>query len=150
MKYDQHSPLAPMLSEAAVESGRGSLTAWLEYRHDDLLAQLGSGRVRWQDWLRLFRKLDLRDANGNHPTVETVRKAWQRVRAKKDLNLQDRNPEAHQRSLPRVHAVQPQSSGKGQPDAAGADLHPDVARIRQNLARRTVQRPRPLREDDIT
>lgn len=150
MEYDQHGPLAPMLSEAAGEAGQGSLMAWLEYRHDELLAELGSRRVRWKAWLQLFRNLDLRDANGNHPTLETARKAWQRVRAQKRLNLKARNPGAHQWSLPPAHAVQPGSSGKGQPDAADAGLHPDVARVRQNLARRTVQRPRPLREDDIT
>lgn len=151
MKYDQHGPLAAMLFEAAGETGRGSLMAWLEYRHDALLAELGAKRVRWPIWLELFRQLDLRDANGNHPTIETARKAWQRVRAKKKSTQTTLGRVQRHRLQPdhwSVHAPSPRPVEKDQ--SSPADLHPDLQRIRKNLSRTTVQRPRPLTEDDIT
>lgn len=151
MKYDQHGPLAAMLSEAAKESGQGSLMAWMEYRHDELLVELGAKRVRWPIWLALFRQLDLRDANGNHPTLETARKAWQRVRAQKKVAQAALRPARHHRPQPdrwTVPATPPRPAKEDR--SSSADLHPDLQRIRKNLSRTTVQRPRPLTEDDIT
>nr|WP_206777793.1 hypothetical protein [Acetobacter persici] len=151
MKYDQQGPLSAMLSEAAGEAGRSSLTAWLEYRHDALLAELGTKRVRWPIWLELFRQLDLRDANGNHPTIETARKAWQRVRAQKKAAQAALHPGPRHRLQPDRRTVQAAPPRPREEDpSAPADLHPDLQRIRQNLFRTTVQRPRPLTEDDIT
>ncbi|WP_156478078.1 hypothetical protein [Acetobacter malorum] len=151
MKYDQHGPLAAMLSEAAKESGQGSLMAWMEYRHDELLVELGSKRVRWPIWLALFRQLDLRDANGNHPTLETDRKAWQRVRAQKKVAQAALCPVQHYRPQLDRRTVQATPARPVEEDLSSpVDLHPDLQRIRENLSRTTAQRPRPLTEDSIT
>jgi hypothetical protein len=78
----REKPLKLLFARARKVDNR--LSDWMRRHHDDLLLELGSGRVAaWAPVMRIVDELGLRDDRGNTPTRDTVARTWQRV--KKDV-----------------------------------------------------------------
>lgn len=67
-----------MIGEARRRQRR--LTPWLRENHDVLAATLGGSRIEWAPVLETVQRLRLVDARGQSPSVDTLSKAWRRVR----------------------------------------------------------------------
>ena len=59
--------------------GRSPLLDWMRQNHALITHQLTISRPRWADLARVVVELGIRDAKGEPPKAETVRRAWQRV-----------------------------------------------------------------------
>jgi hypothetical protein len=59
--------------------GRSPLRDWMRQNHALITHQLTISRPRWADLARVVVELGIRDAKGEPPKAETVRRAWQRV-----------------------------------------------------------------------
>ena len=54
---------------------------WMRANHDDLQAELGTGRIVWRSAMQVIEELGLVDANGNSPTRDTAFRTWRRVQS---------------------------------------------------------------------
>jgi hypothetical protein len=53
---------------------------WMRAHHDELLVELGSGRIVWRPVMRVIADLGLVDDRGQKPTRDTAFRTWKRVR----------------------------------------------------------------------
>ena len=65
---------------AKVRNADRRLTDWMRANHDDLLAELGSGRIVWRPVMRIIAELGLLDEHGKAPTRDAASRTWLRVR----------------------------------------------------------------------
>jgi hypothetical protein len=65
---------------AKVRNADRRLSDWMRANHDDLLVELGSGRVVWRPVMQVIAELGLLDEHGKQPTRDTAFRTWQRVR----------------------------------------------------------------------
>lgn len=70
--------VAVMLARA--RGGRRRLSDWMILHHDELLEQIGTGRIDWQPVMDVIGQLDLRDEHGQPVTRDTAARTWARVR----------------------------------------------------------------------
>ncbi|MBX9934701.1 MAG: hypothetical protein K2Y56_24840 [Methylobacterium sp.] len=66
---------------ARARAGDRRLAPWMARHHDELLRELGAGRVEWTPALVVFDKLCLTDEYGRPLTRDTASRTWRRVRA---------------------------------------------------------------------
>lgn len=80
MREPDHSPTAAAARAALAElPGRSPLLAWMRENHALITERLDEVRPRWNDIARAIGSLGVRDANGEPPKVEAVRRAYHRV-----------------------------------------------------------------------
>jgi hypothetical protein len=65
---------------AEVRNGDKRLSDWMRANHDDLLVELGPGRIAWRQFMKVIEILGLVDERGKKPTRDTVARTWHRVR----------------------------------------------------------------------
>lgn len=65
---------------AKVRDADTRLSDWMRANHDDLLVELGSGRIVWRPVMRVIADLGLLDEHGKRPTRDTAFRTWRRVR----------------------------------------------------------------------
>ena len=64
---------------AKARNADGRLSDWMRANYDDLLAELGSGRIVWRPVLQVIADLGLLDEHGKRPTRDTTFRTWRRV-----------------------------------------------------------------------
>lgn len=130
--------------------GRSPLLDWMRQNHALITHQLTISRPRWADLARVVVELGIRDAKGEPPKAETVRRAWQRVTDE----LGAKPPRRRRRRLgpsatpaageprgtapPSPPAAEPSSAGDAAPTAPPASSQPPA-----DLAEGTKTPPRP-------
>jgi hypothetical protein len=65
---------------AKVRASDKRLYDWMLAHHDELVAELGSGRVLWHPVMQVIAELGLVDDRGRQPTRDTAFRTWHRVR----------------------------------------------------------------------
>jgi hypothetical protein len=65
---------------AKVRHADRRLYDWMRAHHDELLVELGSGRIVWRPVMRVIADLGLVDDRGQKPTRDTAFRTWRRVR----------------------------------------------------------------------
>jgi hypothetical protein len=63
-----------------IRAGDARLSTFMRRHHDDLLRELGSGRIQWRNPLRVFAGLGLTDEHGQPVSREAAARTWLRVR----------------------------------------------------------------------
>jgi hypothetical protein len=76
--YD-HSPAAAAREAFAQLAGRSPLLGWMRQHHALITERMNTVRPSWHDIARTLAELGIRDANGEPPKVEAVRRAYHRV-----------------------------------------------------------------------
>lgn len=66
---------------ARARAGDPRLATWMTRHHDELLRELGTGRVEWSAALAVFAAMQLTDEHGRPPTRDTASRTWRRVRS---------------------------------------------------------------------
>jgi hypothetical protein len=65
---------------ARARSGDRRLGPWMVRNHDELLRELGAGRIEWSAPLVVFASLGLTDEHGQSLSRDTASRTWRRVR----------------------------------------------------------------------
>lgn len=65
---------------ARARAGDRRLGPWMVRHHDELVRELGTGRVEWAAPLAAFADLDLTDEHGQLLTRDTASRTWRRAR----------------------------------------------------------------------
>lgn len=65
---------------ARARAGDRRLAPWMTRHHDDLVREIGTGRVEWAAPLTAFADLGLTDEHGRPLTRDTASRTWKRVR----------------------------------------------------------------------
>ena len=65
---------------ARARAGDRRLGTWMIRHHDEMLRQLGTGRIQWTAPLAAFADLELTDEHGRPLTCDTASRTWRRVR----------------------------------------------------------------------
>lgn len=65
---------------ARARSGDRRLGPWMVQNHDELLRELGAGRIEWNAPLVAFASLGLTDEHGQSLSRDTASRTWRRVR----------------------------------------------------------------------
>ena len=68
------------MKEVARGSERSSLFWWLVEHHDEIAAEAGGKRMRWEPLCARFAAHGLRDVNGRPPSPRTARETWLQAR----------------------------------------------------------------------
>ena len=68
---------------ATARADRRRLSDWMALHCDELLEQLGSGRIDWRPVMDVIGSLDLRDEHGQPVTRDTAARTWARVRRRR-------------------------------------------------------------------
>jgi hypothetical protein len=71
-------------------SGRSPLLGWMRQHHALITERMNTVRPSWDDIARTLAKLGIRDANGQPPKTEAVRRAYHRVAGALDAKGQRR------------------------------------------------------------
>lgn len=87
---------------ARVRAGDRRLAPWMSRHHDELLKELGTGRIEWASPLAVFASLGLTDEHGRSLTRDTASRTWRRVRTAVAAAKQ-----AQARTLPRPGEIAP-------------------------------------------
>lgn len=65
---------------ARARTGDRRLGPWMMRHHDELLREIGTGRIEWAPPLAVFASLGLADEHGRSLTRDTASRTWRRVR----------------------------------------------------------------------
>lgn len=65
---------------ARARAGDRRLAPWMTRHHDELVREIGTGRVEWAAPLAAFADLGLTDEHGRPLTRDTASRTWRRVR----------------------------------------------------------------------
>lgn len=65
---------------ARARAGDRRLAPWMTRHHDELVREIGTGRVEWAAPLAVFADLGLTDEHGRPLTRDTASRTWKRVR----------------------------------------------------------------------
>ncbi|CAM3169127.1 hypothetical protein MEME101129_21990 [Methylobacterium mesophilicum] len=65
---------------ARARAGDRRLAPWMNRHHDELVREIGTGRVEWAAALSAFSALGLTDDHGRPLTRDTASRTWRRVR----------------------------------------------------------------------
>ncbi|MCJ2139428.1 hypothetical protein [Methylobacterium sp. E-066] len=65
---------------ARARAGDRRLSPWMTRHHDELVREIGTGRVEWAAALCAFADLGLTDEHGRPLTRDTASRTWRRVR----------------------------------------------------------------------
>lgn len=82
---------------ARARAGDRRLGPWMVRHHDELVRELGTGRVEWVAPLAAFADLDLTDEHGQPLTRDTASRTWRRAR---EVVAATRQAEARARPAP--------------------------------------------------
>jgi hypothetical protein len=87
----EHSPATAAAREALAQlTGRSPLLGWMRQHHTLITERMNTVRPSWDDIARTLAKLGIRDANGQPPKTEAVRRAYHRVTGALDAKGQRR------------------------------------------------------------
>ena len=95
------------------------LTPWLRQHHDELAAIFDGQRITWAPILETVRRLQLVDARGKAPSVDTLAKAWRRVHEQATRREAQRAQASHDPAIlaAGVRVLTSSYSGPAQPRA---------------------------------
>jgi hypothetical protein len=130
--------------------GRSPLLDWMRQNHALITHQLTISRPRWADLARVVVELGIRDAKGEPPKAETVRRAWQRVTdelgAKPPRRRRRRLGPSARPAAGEPGATAPSSAPGAEPSSAGGAAPTEPPASSQppaDLAEGTTTPPRP-------
>jgi hypothetical protein len=76
----EHAPATTAARAAFAQlTGRSPLLGWMRLHHALITEQMNTVRPSWHDIARTIAELGVRDAHGQPPKVEAVRRAYHRV-----------------------------------------------------------------------